>query len=117
MGKIGLTEILLLSIIILPIIGWWKTFVKADKPGWSIFIPIYNIFVFIQIIGKPWWWLILLLIPYVNLIWVIWGLNLLAKRFGKSEGFTVGLVLLLPIFICILGMGKSKYNAPSIRAN
>jgi len=36
-------------------------------------------------------------------------LNGISKSFGKSEGFTVGLFLLFPIFIMILGFGPAKY--------
>lgn len=35
--------------------------------------------------------------------------NKLAKAFGKGTGFTVGLVLLNPVFMLILGLGKAKY--------
>ena len=46
----------------------WKVFVKAGKPGWTSIIPIYNAYVLLQIVGKPWWWLILMLIPIVNVV-------------------------------------------------
>ena len=112
---IGGPEILLILFIsipffILPIISLWKIYEKSNQPGWSVLIPIYNILIYLRIIGKPWWWILLFCIPYVNLVFHIWGYNLLSKKFRKDEGFTVGLVLLPFIFLPILGFGSSEYK-------
>ncbi len=58
-------------------------------------------------------WLLLLLIPVVNLIVGILVCIALAERFGKGAGFGVGLALLGIIFFPILGFGDSEYRAPS----
>jgi hypothetical protein len=117
MNGIGAPEIILILIVcclaIVPIIGSWKVYQKAGKPGWAAIIPIYNLIVLCEIIGKPVWWFLLMICPCINFVFVIWGYNLLSKSFGKSEGFTVGLVLLNPIFICILGFGDAVYLGPS----
>ena len=102
-------------IIVLNIAAMWKVFEKAGKPGWAAIIPIYNLIVLVEIIGKPIWWFLLMIFPCTSLIFVIWAYNLLAKSFGKSEGFTVGLVLLNPIFMCILGFGDAVYLGPSAK--
>jgi hypothetical protein len=113
LGVFGPWQLILLLItlfiMIIPIIAMWKLYEKANKPGWAAIVPVYNLIVFMQIIGKPWWWILLWMIPYINIIWVIWGWNLMVKRFGKSEGFTVGVILLGIIFIPILAFGNSKY--------
>ncbi len=93
----GTAVVIYVAIIALMIVSMWKIFTKAGKPGWACLIPIYNILVLLDIIGKPWWWLLLMLIPLVNLVFAIWAMNLLSKSFGHSEGFTIGL-LLLPDF-------------------
>lgn len=105
--------IIYVAIFALIIVSQWKVFTKAGKPGWACIIPIYNIIVLLEIIGKPWWWLLLMFIPVVNIVFAIWMINLLAKSFGKSEGFTVGLVLLPFIFISILGFGDAAYKGPA----
>ena len=106
-----LTTSFILSIIY--IIGVWKIFTKAGKPGWAAIIPIYNIIVLLEIVGKPLWWILLLLIPCVNIVFGIWIINLLSKSFGKSEGFTIGLLLLGFIFFPILGFGDAVYLGPA----
>lgn len=96
---------------ILVIVGWWKIFTKAGVAGWKSIIPIYNIYVLItKIIGKPWWWLLLLCIPILNLAMTVL-INLeLAKAFGKGILFALGLTFLGFIFYPILGFGDSTYK-------
>ncbi|HEV8507338.1 MAG TPA: DUF5684 domain-containing protein, partial [Chitinophagaceae bacterium] len=101
-----------LAITIFLIAAQWKIYTKAGQPGWACIIPIYNIYIMLKIVGKPWWWLLLMLIPFVNLIYAIWMINMLSKSFGKDEGFTVGLLLLAIIFYPILGFGPAKYLGP-----
>ncbi|RAV30626.1 DUF5684 domain-containing protein [Sinomicrobium soli] len=110
-GLIGM--VIYLAIIVLLIAGMWKVFEKAGKPGWAAIVPIYNIVVLIEIVGKPMWWIVLLLLPCVNIVAQVWITNLLSKSFGKSEGFTIGLVLLPFVFFPILGFGDARYQGPS----
>ncbi|HMB01676.1 MAG TPA: DUF5684 domain-containing protein [Spirochaetota bacterium] len=103
----------ILLLIFLCIVPGWRIFSRAGKPGWAIFIPIYNIIVLLDIVGKPWWWLLLMLIPIVNIVISIMVTHLLAKSFGKGVGFTIGLILLGFIFFPILGYGNAPYNKPA----
>ena len=102
-----------LAIVVLLIASQWKIYTKAGQPGWACLIPIYNIIVLLRIVGKPWWWLFLMMIPLVNIIFVVWTYNLLSKSFGKGEGFTLGLLLLSFIFFPILGLGSAEYQGPA----
>ena len=106
--------IVYVAIVVLLIASYWKVFEKAGKPGWAAIVPIYNVIVILEIIGKPLWWVILLFIPFVNIIFGIMMVNLLSKSFGKDVGFTIGLLFLPFIFLPILGFDKSiKYIGPS----
>jgi hypothetical protein len=108
---IGCFALLLeLGILVLVIAGLWKVFAKAGKPGWTAIIPIYNAIVMLDIIGKPLWWIILLFIPFVNIVIGILIAVELAKAFGKGIGFAIGLVFLGFIFIPILGFGSAQYQ-------
>ncbi len=109
MGAIG--GILYLAVIVLLIVSMWKIFVKAGQPGWASIIPIYNLIVLLQIVRKPIWWIVLMLIPIVNLIIMIILSIELAKVFGKSTGFGIGLALLGIIFFPILAFGDATYQA------
>ncbi len=99
-----------LVLIVVVIAGLWKVFVKAGKPGWAAIVPIYNVIVWLEIVGKPIWWIVLLFIPFVNFIVLILLGIALAEKFGKSAAFGVGIGLLGFIFIPILGFGDARYQ-------
>jgi hypothetical protein len=102
-----------LLIALLVIVAMWKVFTKAGRPGWAAIIPIYNMYVWCKIVGRPGWWVILMLIPLVNIIIGIILCIDLAKSFGKGAGFGIGIALLGIIFLPILGFGSAQYQGPS----
>ncbi|MFY7742452.1 MAG: DUF5684 domain-containing protein [Flavobacterium sp.] len=91
-----------IGVIVVLLASQWKIFSKAGKPGWACLIPIYSTIVLLEIIKKPVWWIFMFLIPLVNIYFFIVAMNELSKSFGKSTGFTVGLLLLPFIFYPIL---------------
>ena len=102
-----------LAFTILMIAACWKIFTKAGQPGWAAIIPIYNWYILCKIVGRPGWWVILLLIPFINFIIGIILCIDLAKSFGKGVGFGIGLILLGLIFFPILGFGSAQYQGPA----
>jgi len=104
---VGLIE---LAVLVVIFAGLWKTFVKAGKPGWACIVPIYNLVVLLEIAGKPLWWILLCLIPCVNIVILILVYVEVARKFGRSVGFAIGLVVLPFIFFPILGFGDAQYN-------
>ena len=104
-----------IAIAVVIIAAMWKVFAKAGKPGWAAIIPIYNVWVLLEIVGRPGWWLILMLIPFVNIVASIIVSIDLAKSFGKSAGFGVGLALLGFVFYPILGFGDATYIGPAAK--
>jgi len=107
------STIIAVLIALLLIVAMWKVFTKAGQPGWASIIPIYNLYIWCKIVGRPWWWIILMLIPFVNFIICIILCIDLAKSFGKGVGFGLGLALLGIIFFPILGFGSAQYQGPS----
>ncbi len=110
MAVLGLLFMLFyFAVIILSIAGLWKTFVKAGKPGWAAIIPIYNVIVLLEIVKRPLWWVVLFLIPFVNMIIAIVVCLDVAKWYGRGPGFGIGLAFLGFIFFPILGFGSAQY--------
>ena len=93
---------------IVTIVAMWKLFKKAGKPGWASIIPIYNTLFDIVYPGHGIKFL-LMLIPFVNIYIGIKCYIDLAKAFGKSGAYALGLIFLNPIFMCILGFDSSVY--------
>ena len=102
----------LLVLAILTIVGMWKTFVKAGKPGWAAIVPIYNGMVLAEVAGRPAWWGLGMLISPVNTVLsIVFGMTI-AKRFGKSDVFgVVALGLFGFVGYTMLGFGKNTYDA------
>jgi len=109
-----------LILIAIYVIASWKIFEKAGQPGWAAIIPIYNLIVMLDVQGRPKWWVIWYLIPFVNYVSILVMFIILcldyAKRFGKDGGFVAGLILLNPIFLLILAFGSAQYQGVSAAA-
>lgn len=103
-----------LAVLVFMIAALWKVFTKAGQPGWAAIIPIYNVYVMCKIAGRPGWWVILYIIPIVNIvISIIVSLDV-AKAFGKSGAFGFfGLWLFGIIGYPILGFGSAQYVGPA----
>jgi len=97
------------ALAITTIVGMWKTFDKAGQPGWGVFIPIYNVYLLTQIAKKPGWWVLLMLVPLINIIVQAVVSIGVAEKFGKGAGFGMGLLLLPFIFYPVLGLGDATY--------
>ena len=123
---------------VLQVIARWKIFTKAGEKGWKAIIPVYNEFVMYKISWKTmFFWIMLALVVAGSLVSSLAGtgqnangvllfiafvlliaacvieiiqLHNLSKAFGHGAGFTVGLVLLNPIFMLILAFGSSEYK-------
>ena len=99
-----------LIISILTIIGQWKVFEKAGKPGWAALVPIYNNIILLEIVDLPIWYIVLYLIPFANIYVMVITYIELVKRFNESTLFAVGLIFFPYIFWPVLGSKKYKYN-------
>lgn len=112
--SIGVVYVAIILIALAPfllmVISGWKIFEKAGEAGWQVLIPFYNAFVMTRFCRMPAWSIIVLILPYVNVIGVIWlGLSL-AKAFGKSTPYAVGLILLPMIFYPHLAFSDARYS-------
>jgi hypothetical protein len=94
-GAMTVIVLIYLAIFVLVIVSMWKLFVKAGRPGWASIVPIYNSYMVTQIAGRPWWWLLLMLIPIVGLIFAVIIVIDFVKSYGKGTGFAV-LALFFP---------------------
>ena len=107
------TLIIQLAIVAFFLAVMWKIFEKAGRPGWAAIIPIYNIIVLLEIVGRPVWWIVLLLIPIVNIV-VGFLLALdLSRSFGHDLAFALGLFFLGFLFYPILAFGSDTYRGPA----
>ena len=92
------------------LVAGWKMYVKGGQAGWVSLIPLINFLGLLKIIHKPWWWILLLFIPFVNFVVLILMFHNLSKAFGRGVGMTLVLFFLTPIGYLILGFGDDRYQ-------
>ena len=119
---------------ILQIIANWNIFTKAGEAGWKSIIPIYGDYVSYKIAWQTsYFWLSFILgivasyvasanlnesmflavivtllrivLTVINIMYCV----KLSRAFGHGIGFAIGLILLQPIFLLILGFGSDPY--------
>ena len=114
MAGVGLILLVELAIFVLVIAGLWKLFAKAGRPGWAAIVPIYNVIVMQDIIGREAWKIILLFIPLVNIYFGITLYTSFAKAYGKRGiGNYLAILLLGIIFIPLWGFSDEvRYQGP-----
>src|SRR6185295_16881186 len=95
----GATFLISLAVMVLVFVSLWKIFEKAGKPGWAGIVPIYNAIVLLEIVGRPLWWVVLLLLPCVG---IVVGILL-----------CIGLALLGIVFFPMLAFGDARYVGPA----
>ena len=98
------------ALIVFFVVVGWKINTKAGKPGWAVIVPIYNVIVHLEIVGRPLWWIVLFFIPLVNIVVSIILVFDLARKFGKGVGFGFGLLFLGFIFLPVLAFGSARYR-------
>jgi hypothetical protein len=103
-----------LAVSVVCIAAFWKVFTKAGQPGWASIIPIYNAYIMLKIVGRPAWWLILLIIPVVNIVIALIVAIDMAKSFGQTPVFGVVMLFLLSVIgYLVLGFGSARYVGPA----
>lgn len=125
-GIIVFIAIIAIVLTILEIVGLWKSFNKADQPGWAAIIPFYNVFVLIKTAKMEWWhFLIVLALAFLTTVdsdtvsglaglayvvyWFVINIKF-AKAFGRGAGLGIVCTLFPYIGYMILGCGSAEYE-------
>jgi len=100
----------IISLYWLPFIGLAKFFDKAEEPSWAAYVPFYNIFTAIKIIGAPKWWMITVLIPVVNIFVIANILIELNKSFGRYAFMDNAWAIIVPyVYFFLFGQKDPEY--------
>lgn len=112
-GAMIVILIISLALVAVSLLAMWKLYEKAGFAGWVALIPVYNVYVLYYITWGKGVYMFLMFIPLANFAVTIITAIKLAKAFGKSGGFAVGLIFLNFIFMLILAFDKSaEYVGP-----
>lgn len=112
------TNYVWIIVYLLIIAGAYRLFEKAGEKGWKALIPLYNFYVWLKIIDRPWWWLLLVIIPGVGFLMIMIMSVQLAKAFGKRTTGELVIAALVPfIYLPYLGFSKDvKFVGPEDKA-
>ena len=119
---------------ILQVIAYWKIFTKARIPGWHSIIPILNIWDHYKLSWQGMFGVLFMVLvclsgmltgtenSILRVIATVASLGSaairiicsfkLSKCFGHGVGFAIGLILLEPVFMLILGFSHDRYLGP-----
>ena len=117
--------VLCLAVSIFSIIVTWKMFQKAGEEGWKSIIPVYNKIILFKIIGYKWYYILFFALGFVPVVGrialVLFGAHYnikLAKSYGQSIGFGIGLFLVKPVFGAIIAFSKDiNYIGPTVNGD
>jgi hypothetical protein len=101
--------------VLLSVVALWRLYDKADQPGVASIIPFWNMVVFMKIIGRPAWHILLFLIPVYGQLYLLPKVWIeLCQSFGKRTLLDYVLVILLNgLYIFNLGMSyDTEYFGP-----
>ena len=113
--------IIMIAVAVVCLVAKYKMFKKMGIEGWKSLIPMVSDYLQMEATGVNQKWLLVITfgsaiaaIPILG--WLAFAAAMiyyailvnvsLAKAFGKSTGFAVGLILLAPVFLIILGFSK-----------
>ncbi len=121
------------------ILGQWVLYYKCDLPGVASIVPVWNVIVFLKIVGRPAWQAVVFMIPPPIIAYIVYtgdvsmGANIallsmlsvfliftitlyieLCKSFGKNSIVDYILVILFNgFYVMYLGMsGDTEYQGP-----
>jgi hypothetical protein len=93
----------------------WRMHSKAGQPGWVGIIPGLNILGLLKMAGKPYWWALLYFVPVLDVLVHLIVMVNVARSFGKSALFGVGLMIPPITFVALpmIGFGSARYLGPA----
>ncbi|MDR2979640.1 MAG: signal peptidase I [Bacteroidales bacterium] len=85
----ALSKITVLIFTIISIVGFllglWKIFEKAGEKGWKALIPFYNMWIWIKILSRPKWWMIMTCLPFITIFMFYMMVWKTIRLFGKTS--------------------------------
>lgn len=106
--------VLILAGFVLSVAGLWKIFRKAGVKSWYVLIPFVNVWYWVKIIDKKFWWFIYCLIPFLNVFVIMLMIVETDKCFKKNNLWYQLLSIIFPfVFLPLLGFAKKEeYTHP-----
>ncbi|HXP49658.1 MAG TPA: signal peptidase I [Bacteroidia bacterium] len=100
-------------IILATFAGLYKIFEKAGEKGWKAIVPIYNYYIWLKILKRPWWWIFIFLVPGVGFMMTMVVSGITSECFGKkNSGRMILSGFFFFVFLPLMGFGKDPFKLP-----
>ncbi len=84
--------IIVALIVTFGVLGQWVLYYKCDLPGIASIVPLWNVVVFLKIMGRPAWQVIIFIIPPPIIFYIVYTGD-------TSMAANVALISMLSVFI------------------
>lgn len=95
----------------------WQLYKNAGKKAWEAFIPFYNIWIGLDLIKRPKWWIILFYTPIVApIMWLVYWVDF-GRSFGKRT-WTDAILMIVTVGLYSFYLNyveKPDYEGPEER--
>jgi len=91
--------ILLIVSILATYVSLGKLFEKAGRPAWHGWVPIYNLFIWQKVTERPWYWVLILLVPGIQFVMLMIMHVNLVWSFGHRGTQNTLLAMFVPFYI------------------
>src|SRR5574344_282023 len=94
-------------------IGLWTIFQKAGQQGWKSLIPGYRMWVWLQVLSRPWWWMLLIIFPFIGIFMGYMMIWKTIRLYGKTSYIPLILgTFFYFIYLPYLGFSKKEKYTP-----
>ncbi len=101
-------------IILATFAGLYKIFEKAGEKGWKALVPVYNYYIWLKILKRPWWWIFIFIIPGVGFMMTMVVTGITCEVMGKKNPLQM---ILFGIFFFVglpyIGFTDTKFELPA----
>jgi hypothetical protein len=102
-----------LAFFLLWVVSAWRLHTKAGQAGWVGLVPVLNTLGELKMAGRPYWWILLSLVPVLGQLMRIIRKVGVARSFGKTALFGLGLCFVPMFFEPAIGLGTARYRGPA----
>ena len=102
-------NLIFIVLTLISFVGLFKVFTKSGVPVWKVLVPFLNFYELLKILERLWWWILLMIVPGVNiLMYCVFSFHL-ARHFGKRDTTNLIVASIIPfLYIPYLGFSSSE---------
>lgn len=113
MGMLIFYLIATIALYVITSLALSRIFKKAGVEGWKAWVPVYNMWVMLELGGQQGFWAVLMFVPFVNIAAIIImfiAMYHIGLKLGKPGAFVLVAIFLNLVWYIWLAVDKSTWN-------